>query len=271
MLTEMAKPRRQRGGAMVEFTLAAVVLTPMLVLMPSLVKTADVNLASEQAARYGAWEQTVGGKSGDQLATEINNRFYTKPTLGLQTQQGKLSGDELQNRFWAGSGLSQRLFTAGEDAMGAEVIEGDLGGKAAVVESAVSKLGAAIGSVVPDSEWDLGGGKLFTVDVGMEIENEIFVSEEHRGRNCSGQEEEAKACVSNRAAILTDTWGARGPEQTAQRVRSLVPGGALQPLGDIVSTAGVLPLFDELKHLDGAFGKVEPDILPSDRYGQEPK
>lgn len=263
---------RQTGGALVEFVLVASILTPLLVLMPTLAKNADVAMATSQAARYGAWEQTVIIKGGDELATEVNNRFFAKESISINSTSGALAGDDVQRQFWGGAGMSDRLFSAGEEGIGVDVAESSLGGKAGKVESAIHKFGSAIGSIVPDSEWDLGGGKLYTVDVGLEIKDDIFTNDEVSGKGCDGVEAEAKACVTQRSAILTDTWGARGPTQVEQRVRSLVPAGALEPLGEVVSTVGVvLPLFQELKDLDGAFGLVMPDVLPEDRYGTEEK
>ncbi len=162
-------PARQSGGALVEFVLVASILTPLLILMPTLAKNADVSMATSQAARYGAWEQTVIVKGGDDLATEINNRFYAKADVGINSTPGALSGEDVQRQFWGGAGLSARLFSAGEEGIGVEVNESSLGGKAGKVESAIHTFGSAIGSIVPDSEWDLGGGKLYTVDVGLEI------------------------------------------------------------------------------------------------------
>ncbi|MFK7732278.1 MAG: hypothetical protein AB8B48_11735 [Pseudomonadales bacterium] len=265
----IAYPGAQLGGALVEFVLVASILAPLLLLMPTLAKNADVSMATSQAARYGAWEQTVIVKGGNDLATEVNNRFYAKSDVSIRSAGGALSGEDAQRQFWGGVGMSDRLFSAGEEGIGVEVNESSLGGKAGKVESAIHKFGSAIGSIVPDSEWDLGGGKLYTVDVGLEIKDDIFLSEEVSGQGCDGVAAEAKACVTQRSAILTDTWGARGPGQVEQRVRSLVPARALEPFGKVVSTAGVLPIFQELKDLDGAFGLVMPDVLPEDRYGTE--
>lgn len=271
-LSQSVQGKRHIGGALVEFVLVASVLAPLLILIPTLAKNTDVAMATSQAARYGAWEQTVIIKGGDELATEINNRFYSKANVSINSASGALSGEDMHRNFWGGVGISDQLFRAGDEGIGVEVNESSLGGKAGKVESAIHNFGSALGSIVPDSEWDLGGGKLYTVDVGLEIKDDIFIGEESSGMGCDGVQAEAKACVTQRSAILTDTWGARGPAQVERRVRSLVPGGALEPLGEVVSTIGVvLPLFQELKDLDGAFGLVVPDALPEDRYGTEEK
>lgn len=256
---------RQSGSATVEFTLAASILAPMLVLMPSLAKTTDMNLATTQAARYGAWEQTVQHKSGDELATELSKRFYGKSELGITSKQGALTGDEMQNAFWTGTGLNQRMFTSGEDTVAVSVNESGLGGVAGQVERVVSRLGGIVGG----TNWDLGGDGVFTVTVGVDVENDHFGSDEAPGQNCGGASQEGMQCMRFKSAILTDTWSASGPEHVRERVLALVPASHLESVGDTVSNIGkALPLFQELADLEGMFGHVEADVLPGDRYGK---
>ncbi len=266
----MAARSLQRGNAMVEFVLIATVLTPIFMFTPVLTKTADANLSTAQAARYGAWEQTVQHKGGDKLATEINNRFYAKPDMAIRTKQGAVTGDDQQNQFWAGAGVDGRMVnTAENETLSVAEKESSLGGAAGVVGKVVATLGNTIGAIVPDSKWGLGAGGIHTVNVGLKIDNAAQISEGEQGENCQGGSDASGRCMRQKSAILVDTWGARGPDEVADRVRSLVPAGALEPLGDVVALAGVLPFFQELKKLDGVFGEVKPDILPPDRYGDE--
>lgn len=255
---------------MVEFALVATVLTPIFVLTPTLTKTADANMASAQAARYGAWEQTVRLKDGDTLATEINNRFYAKPDMAIRTTQGAVRDADQQNAFWNGAGFDDGLLTKEGNALSVKVREKDLGGAAGTVGEAVGLLGDTIGKIVSDSEWDFDAGGLYTVNVELKLNNRQKIATDERAQNCGAGSENANSCMSQLSAILVDTWSASGPSQVEDRVRSLVPAGALQPVGDIVAIAGkVLPIFQELENMDGVFGEVKPDILPPDRYGNE--
>lgn len=259
----------QSGGATVEFVAIALVLIPMLVLMPSLAKNTDVRLATTQAARYGAWEMTVQNKGSTQIAAEINNRFYAAPKTSITTGEGTFSGGAAQNAFWGGVGLGGRLVEAGEEGLGVTVSESSVGGRAGDIEKLIMTVGNTIGSVVPDSEWDLGGG-VYTVNVGREIQNSHLGGQFSELKDCAGEISENTSCLTQRSAILVDSWGARNSAQVERRVRSLVPAGALQPLGDAVAQAGVvLPLFQELEGLEGSFGAVDAEHLPEDRYGKE--
>ena len=260
----------QRGNAMVEFVLVPTALTPMFLLTPMLAKTADANLATAQAARYGAWEQTIQHKDSDKLAVEINSRFYARPDMAIRTSRGVVTSTDLHNPFWAGAGLDGNLVNKKGNPLSVAVNESSLGGKASVVEKVVNTLGNTIGAIVPDSEWNLGGGGIYTVNVGLNISNARLTAEDGQEKNCQSNDRENSTCMRQQSAILVDTWGARGPKQVIRRVRSLLPAGALQPLGDTVAIAGkVLPMFQELKKLDEVFGEVKPDILPPDRYGKE--
>lgn len=255
---------------MVEFVLVVIALAPIFIFTPMLNKTADANLASAQAARYGAWEQTVaiGGKDDTTLRDEMINRFYTEPDAPIRTNQAALTGADQQNLYWGGAGLEGRLVdTAENDALSVEVDPTSVAGSAAAAASIVSTLG---GLNLPGSEWGLDGGGVRTVTVSLNISDAALIDEDLQGETCQNAVDSVSRCMRQKSAILTDTWGARGPDQVAKRVRSLVPAAILQPVGDAISNVGtVLPMFQELKKLDGIFGEVKPDILPPDRYGEE--
>ena len=261
---------RQSGNAMVEFALVATVLTPIFILTPTLTKTADANMATAQAARYGAWEQTVKPKNRDTLTTEINNRFYAKPDMAIRTNQGAVTDADQQNPFWNGADLEDGLVTRDGESLTVRVEEDSLGGAAGVVGKAVDLLGDTLGKLTSDSEWDLDAGGLYTINVILKLNDRQKIPTDERSPNCGPNSVNANSCIGQLSAILVDTWSASGPSQVEDRVRSLVPAGMLEPVGDIVAIAGdILPMFQELKNLDGAFGEVRPDILPPDRFGTE--
>ena len=266
---------RQCGNAMVEFALVATVLTPILLLTPTLTKTADANMATAQAARYGAWEQTVKPKDTDMLENEINNRFYAKPDMAIRTNQGAVTAADQQNTFWNASGPNADLIRREDAALPVTVAvrERDLGGAAGIVGGAVDLLGDTLGSL-SDSKWDLDAGGLYTINVILKLNNRKNISTDENSPNCGSgsinNSDSDNTCMGQQSAILVDTWSASGPSEVEERVRSLVPAGMLEPVGDIVSVAGdILPMFQELKNLDGAFGEVKPDILPPDRFGNK--
>lgn len=248
----------------------AAALVPLFVLMPTLVKTTDVKLATVQAVRYGAWEQTIRAeaKGGAVLADEMNRRFYAEPDTAIRTDQGN---NNAQNLFWTGAGLDGPLVnTAENDTLSVEDIDSNVGGIAGTVGFVVSTLGETLGLLVSDSEWGLGANGIHTVNIELNVENAAQISEGLQGQDCQGGIDQVSRCMRTRSAILVDTWGASGPDQVTSRVRSLVPTGVLEPVGDALALIGeALPLFQELEGLEGAFGEVKPDVLPPDRYGDE--
>ncbi len=269
----MLAPCAQRGSAMVEFCLVASILTPMLLLMPILAKTTDVSLATTQAARYGAWEQTVHKKSGEELVTEVSNLFYTNQDTAIQTNQGALIATSDQNIFWGGAGLKTRSVTTGEGIIAIGIQERSLGGAAGAMETLIDGLGS-VGSAIKDSEWDLNGG-IYTINVGVNTQSSLAAKLEQTSVDCGGSESSTddgihSSCLIHRSAILVDSWSAEGSNHTERRTRSLVPVGALAPVGEVLAVIGkTLPIFQELESLDGAMGHVDADILPEDRTGSE--
>lgn len=231
----MNKLHSAKGSALLEFVLFAGVMVPVIILLPSLAATSESNHVSNQAARYGAWEQTLLRKDQATLQKEIGSRFYPAT---------KKNNDDFE--------------------LIVDVNESGLGGISGTVEKIVHTLGKTIGSVVPDSQWDFTGGGLVSVSVAMQ-RNKLAVDDKDQA--CTSEQ----PCMLHRSAILVDSWGASGPGQVEQRVRSLVPAGVLRPVGDTVAKIGkILPMFQELEKLDGAFGEVRPDVLPSNRVSDKP-
>ncbi|HHJ14795.1 MAG TPA: hypothetical protein ENJ79_10570 [Gammaproteobacteria bacterium] len=66
----------QRGAAATEFLLLGLILVPLFTLVPVLGKIAEVNQGTIEAARYGAWEVALTGKTRQQLTNEIENRIF---------------------------------------------------------------------------------------------------------------------------------------------------------------------------------------------------
>jgi hypothetical protein len=224
----------QQGNALIEFFVFGIVATPALIMIPVLYSQNVSNHSANQALRYGAWEQTVGRKSAEELSKEVKQRFIA-PKKAELVHYG--------------------------------VNESGLGGAAGTVEKIVSTLGKSIGAAIPDSEWGLGGGGVITVSLSSSL-----IKEKDEADKSALEEDctEENPCTTGKSAILVDTWGSSGPQQVERRVRSLVPAGALKPVGDIVSNVGkALPVFQELEYLDGAFGSVKPDVLPEGRYSDE--
>lgn len=71
------------------------------------------------------------------------------------------------------------------------------------------------------------------------------------------------ACIRETAMIGSTDSAAIDEDTFRERVAPWVPSGSLAPLGRTLSALGHLPLFEELRDLEDAFGHLELDALPA--------
>ena len=259
------KTRNQNGSALTEFAIMTVVAVPLFTMLPMLGKVSDINQSTIQASRYGAWERTVSDKTNDKLVTEVNNRFFSTPETGIKTGRAALLGEDHQNIFWSGFGADNRFLTTGDGVLSASADDDGLSGSAGKLADGIVSMGETIAGMVPGAEWDLKADGLYVSRVGANISGNSML---HEGKDCSGAKtDKSFTCVVRQNAILTDSWGASSAEHVESRTKSLVPLGALEPVGKGLAAVGkALPIFQELEGLEDAFGMVKPDILPPDRH-----
>ncbi|HET9643641.1 MAG TPA: hypothetical protein VFP68_09865, partial [Burkholderiaceae bacterium] len=86
----------QRGQALTEFLVVALVLVPLLIAVPLVGKYIDLMQTAEQASRYVAFEgmnrNTSGSwKTDDELAAEVRRRFFSRSDAPIKT--GDTAGD----------------------------------------------------------------------------------------------------------------------------------------------------------------------------------
>lgn len=263
-----------KGNAITEFSVLALVLVPAFLAMPILGKVGNVNQTSVQASRYAVWERTVSGpdeKSDAQLHTEVSNRFFARPDLPIESNQGVISGADSVNHFWSGFRKEDNTKVGLVDDPASDVylslsnqsMPSSIG--ADVFSEALVSIGNAMDSLVPDAEWGLEQKGLIGSDVGVAVQTNHRLP---KGTDCSNNSSTTVfACARNRNVMFVDAWEAGSPGQVEERVRALVPAGVLSPVTDSVAHVGAIPIFKELKDLKGVMGEVRPDVLPLDRYG----
>jgi len=106
MTASIAARRSAHGQALVEFLALALVLVPFLLLLPMIAKYQDIAHATEMAARYVAFDATVrnegttGWKPNDQLAGEVQRRFFSNPAAPIKTNDTPGDFKAHQNLFW---------------------------------------------------------------------------------------------------------------------------------------------------------------------------
>lgn len=266
-----------RGSAMTEFAVLCLVMVPMFSIMPLLGKVSDMNQTTIQASRFAAWERTVHDeeeKSDDRLAVEVSNLFFSRPDEMVRTNEDLLTGNDHENNLWSGygvvdskqnrllaadgSGLKSYVETSNESLPG--VVSGTLTGGINTVISAMADLNSG-------ATWDLEENGLYVAKVGTNVNSNVFLS---GAKDCSNSEnDEVFACIRRRNAILVDSWASSDSEQVKSRVKALVPTGAFSPIANLTKVMSIAPFMKEFGKLDeDAFGYVDPDVLPPDRYGK---
>lgn len=98
---------RQRGQALTEFLVAALVLVPLFVLMPMIGKYQDISFSTLMASRYVAFDATVRNDSVNswkpeaQVAQEVRRRFFGNSKTPIKTDDtaGDFTAD--RNGMWA--------------------------------------------------------------------------------------------------------------------------------------------------------------------------
>lgn len=91
----VADCRHEKGQSSVELLVAAAVLIPLILLIPTLANLLSVQTEAHKAARYVAWERTAypitSQKTDAFLAGEVHERFLRDPESGFgATKSGKV-------------------------------------------------------------------------------------------------------------------------------------------------------------------------------------
>ncbi len=263
---------RHKGAAATEFLVVGGILISLLFGLPVLGRMGDFNSTTTQASRYLAWELTVGKQDPQQLANEIEHRFYGRPGSALHHGQATAPpAPGRDNPLWASAstGASSPLFETGKGRLRVRLENSPLPGRAGgQIVDGVRVLGSAQ-NVIPDAKWDLETRGLFNAEVLIDTGYPGSSGSAQEGKNCAGQQQEGVfACMRRNNAILVDSWASRNAGEVAARTRSLVPMGMFRPLGRVMSQAGRIPFFQDLKGLDDYLGRVAPDILPPDRHSR---
>ena len=111
------------GQSTTEFLVLALVLVPLFLSLPLLGKYLDLTHATEQAARYVAFETAIQGPArptpgAGTLASEVRQRFFSLPQAPILSRSGEpmpwqlRRGDGDQRQQWEGVPLQRSLVNA---------------------------------------------------------------------------------------------------------------------------------------------------------------
>lgn len=252
---------RQHGQAMVEMVAMGGILSLLFLCIWYLGKYHDIQSTTIQAARYSAWERTVH-KSADmsdaKLAAQTRARLFTFNRNAYKANDSK-AGTEAwgaQNPNWSSHKLlgPSRLVDK-PSAVTVATTSGPLPGVAAnAVTQVLAGLTKITGALSGGEQLPPGGLQRSTVTVALT--DVASLPAPLNALNIS---------MTERSAIVSDSWDASGPQQAANRVKPFTPAAVLGKVSGILG-----PLSKGLAILEPAFwdfkpGQICPDIVPNDR------
>jgi len=235
---------QMRGQALVEFLALALVLVPFLLLLPMIAKYQDIAHATEMAARYVAFDATVrneatgGWKPNDQLAGEVQRRFFSNPAAPIKTDDVPGDFKAHQNLFWRDP-LDNALIRSFNDDIAISYGESRSSNRSAGYSSA------------DDGTPFLGSETLLDLDSPGVFRGNVSVSVANLPESLVGPTKSydglknINLAIRRHTALVPDAWTAANANAVADRLGSsraipINPGTLLEPLSELVNAGAVI-------------------------------
>jgi len=257
---------RISGSAMIECVVLMVVMVPVLAGVAMLGKLIDLRQTTEQAGRYAAWEATVYAQDspGGAQPQALRERFFGRASQALRssasTPEHNTLWGEKENAVRAGLLHASRLEIDESSAQGTPY---DRDISTPTIAMSIGQQAGRSGEILDGlsgNTWGLSSDGMLRAGVGVNVKSNSWLVPANANEGCGSAT--VFACIESSSVILVDGWSASSDDQARRRVRSLMPASALEPLGNAIALVGHLPVFKELKTLDGAFGHVDMNVLP---------
>jgi len=268
-------PLRQKGQAMAEFVIVAVLfLIPIFLLVPTLGKYIDMKSEAIQGARYAAWERTVwyGGssaspgvtwpgasKSDDEIRNELRARVFSENSgiAANDKSAGNWTGNGAKTAWYNRDGSSM---LSGYDAVEQGLKNADTPGIVNDLLNLVVTVTSAVGS--------------FNLEMkGLQVAD-VSVTAHTLPIGMSLYDDPGKAfnpgplTFSDHSAVLSNTWSANGASHVKSQVEGLTPTSIFaNPIVKTIWSAaiGIFGAVAAPELLLLEIGKVTPDTVPPDR------
>ena len=277
-------PGRQRGQAIAEMIIAsAFLLVPLFLLMTLLMKYVDMDVATQEAARYAAFQRTVympssslrGATAATRTQQEIENamrvRLFGEPAFVNEQQSQNLNGF-IVNPLWQDQGNHQMVLgqsaslgTLSDSASG--LLQDDAAG---AVFGTIHALGSLVGANIG---FNLNYDGLMAAQVSLTPANPQGPIGYDNLATPSTLFEHLGLVFQAQDTVLADGWSAQGPDNNKQQIQSVMPlsGTLFNALNVIIKVANFggtsgFGLFPDLSGL--TFGYVpinSTDEVPADR------
>ena len=263
---------RQDGTALTEFVVIMVVMVPLMFGIPMIGKMIDLKQTTVQASRFSAWETTVQAGTAPAGSQSLDELFYSDASapIGQDSERANaLWGAEVsagtvavpQSGFIADTavvvnpGAASSVLSAYETAesKGLEYGPAASHGPAYAIGDVIKIVGDASRSLGTGGSWnDMQTDGLVRGVASVNIEGNGWLD---------------PMTLTQGTVIMNDNWSASGAEAARDRVRVLVPAGALKGVGEFLGIIGQVPGIRELKDFGvddgrGVFGYVDMEPLP---------
>jgi len=258
------KARRCTGGALTEFVIVMTAFIPLIFGLPMIGKMIDLGQTAVQGSRYAAWESTV--RSDGIVPDDLRSRFFNEVGT-LQSDAngnaGSPQASESPESADAASASGSPFARVSIDASSVSAIpyysarlnRGD--GEVPVTGTNLAReMGAAVSNVaetmadLTGGDWGFESDGLLRSGVRFDVEANGLIG---------------RSTFEETAVIMNDAWGVHDDAAAAKRAKVFVPAGALDKLGvdNIIAAVGYIPVYKELRSIDGAFGHVDMSPLPA--------
>ena len=242
----------QRGQALTEFIVSALVLVPLFLLIPIIAKYQDIRHATQMASRYVAFEATTrnhnsidGFKPPGELAAEVARRFYSTSDAPIKTGDTAGDFDAHRNPFWVDQHGDPLIKSFGTDL----AVSFGPDRKPAHTDAFTAASDGEPFELSPlnvRSNMELPNNGIYTGNVSVTLAN--LPSTSGSWTKAFDEFTNINLSMTRHTSVLIDGWGASEPAQVVDRIDKplIVPGTVLKPLTpvlDIVVGLGEAPRY----------------------------
>ncbi len=282
--------RRPHGQAMAEFIIAcAFLLLPLFLIITLLVKYVDMGVATQEAARFAAFQRTVfmptadstlrGATAATESQQQIQNmmqQLFFGVDYSVSDQQTQNLNAYVPLPLWKDfADRNMVLAGAGNIAALSDSASGTLQDQGAqVVMGTLHSIGQALGA---DLGFDLDYNGLMAAQVSLTPANPSSPVGFSNLAKPSTLFEHLGLTFNAQDTVLADGWSAADPGNVKHQIDGMVPTALFSPVSTVLSIANFggssgIGLFPDLSGLKFGYVLVnDPNEVPADRLvGYQP-
>ncbi|WP_170218586.1 TadE family protein [Marilutibacter aestuarii] len=273
-------PRLQRGQALTEMAILAVVLVPLFLLIPMLAKYAHMRQVTQQATRAAAWEATAvhahhweSSLANDQWRSRrrdlLIDRHFGTADAQIRSEPEQAQQDASVPAIMMNTFSDQPLLK--RDGIMLEAFDNESGGALSQAMESVGGLMEALPNEFPPNSDGL-------VTAHMVVNPENLKLKDGSEASFLAPFDAINLSMQGQHALLADTWGASGSglidagsatrnnRRVKDQVGTFVPSSWISGVSDVLEK---VEFMEKVPLIGVPFrirpGYMQPDIVPHDR------